>query len=69
MKKSEGQGGCFPRRSKAKVDESLPDLQNSLYHTKAKFNNDNKLLLHYSCKFFCSLKLVNLPAAITLFVK
>ena len=39
MKNSADQEGCYPLRLKAKVDNTLQDLQNSLYPTKAKFNN------------------------------
>ena len=39
MKNSADQGGCYPQRPKAEVDNTLQDLQNSSYPTKAKFNN------------------------------
>ena len=39
MKNSAEQGGCYPQRPKAKVDNTLRDLQNSSYPTKAEFNN------------------------------
>ena len=39
MKNSVDQGGCYPQRSKAEVDNTLRDLQNSSYPTKAEFNN------------------------------
>ena len=39
MKNSADQGGCYPQRPKAKVDNTLRDLQNSSYPTKAEFNN------------------------------
>ena len=39
MKNSADQGGCYPHRPKAEVDNTLRDLQNSSYPTKAKFNN------------------------------
>ena len=39
MKNSADQGGCYPQRPKAKVDNTLPDLQNSSYPTKAEYNN------------------------------
>ena len=39
MKNSGDRGGCYPRRSKAKVDNTLRGLQNSSYPTKAEFNN------------------------------
>ena len=39
MKNSADQGGCYPQRPKAEVDNTLRDLQNSSYSTKAEFNN------------------------------
>ena len=39
MKNSADQGGCYPQRPKAEVDDTLRDLQNSSYPTKAEFNN------------------------------
>ena len=39
MKNSADQGGCFPPRPKAEEDNTLRDLQNSSYPTKAEFNN------------------------------
>ena len=39
MKNSADQGGCYPPRPKAEVDNTLRDLQNSSYPTKASFNN------------------------------
>ena len=39
MKNSADQGGCYPKRPKAEVDNTLRDLQNSSYPTKAEFNN------------------------------
>ena len=39
MKNSADQGGCYPPRPKAEVDNTLRDLQNSSYRTKAEFNN------------------------------
>ena len=39
MKNSVDQGGCYPQRPKAEVDNTLRDLQNSSYPTKAEFNN------------------------------
>ena len=38
MKNSADQGGCYPQRPKAEVDNTLRDLQISSYLTKAKFN-------------------------------
>ena len=63
MKNSAGRGGCYPPSPKAEVDNTLQDLQNSSYTTKA------ELLLYYSIKILSLLKLVNLLAAIFLFVK
>ena len=37
MKNSADQGGCYPQRPKAEVDNTLRDLQNSSYPTKADF--------------------------------
>ena len=39
QKNSADQGGCYPQRPKAEVDNTLWDLQNSSYPTNAKFNN------------------------------
>ena len=39
MKNSADQGGCYPQRPKAKVDNPHRDLQNSSYPMKAEFNN------------------------------
>ena len=39
MKNSADQGGCYPQRLKAKVDNTLQDLQNFSYPMKAEFNN------------------------------
>ena len=39
MKNSADQGGRYPRRPKAEVDNTFRDLQNSSYPTKAEFNN------------------------------
>ena len=39
MKNSADQGGCYPKRPKAEVDNTLRDVQNSSYPTKAEFNN------------------------------
>ena len=38
MKNSADQGGCYPQRPKAEVDNTLRDLQNSSYPMKAEFN-------------------------------
>ena len=39
MKNSADRGGCYPQRPKAEVDNTLRDLKNSSYPTKAEFNN------------------------------
>ena len=39
MKNSAGRGECYPPRPSASVDNTLRDLQNSSYPTKAEFNN------------------------------
>ena len=49
MKNSADQGGCYPQRPKADVDNTLRDLQNSSYSTNAEFNN---CFYHYSFKIF-----------------
>ena len=38
MKNSADQGGCYPQRPKAEVDNNLRDLQNSSYPTKAEYS-------------------------------
>ena len=49
---SADQGGCYPQRPKAEVDNTLQDLQNSSYLTKAEFNNC--FIIH--SKYFLVLK-------------
>ena len=39
MKNSADQGGCYPQMPKNEVDNTLRDLKNSSYPTKAEFNN------------------------------
>ena len=39
MKNSADHGGCYPQRPKAEVDNTLRDLQDSSYPSKAEFNN------------------------------
>ena len=39
MKNSADQRGCYPQRPKAELDNTLRDMQNSLYPTKAEFND------------------------------
>ena len=62
MKNSADQGGCYPQRPKAEMDNTLRDLQNSSYPTKAEFNTE---LLYYLFKIFPPSKR---SFAITLFV-
>ena len=52
MKNSADQGGCYPQRPKAEVDNKLRDLQNFSYSTKAEFNNC--FIIH--SKYFLLLK-------------
>ena len=52
MKNSADQGGCYPQRPKTGVDNTLQDLQNSSYPTKAEFNNC--FIIH--SKYFLLLK-------------
>ena len=40
MKNSTDQGGCYPQRPKAEVDNTLRDLRNSSYTKKAEFNTE-----------------------------
>ena len=39
MKNCGARGGCYPSRPLAEADNSLRDLHNSSYDTKAEFNN------------------------------
>ena len=60
MKNSADQGGCYPQRPKAEVDNTLRDLQNSSYPTKVEFNNwfaihSKYLLVFKGVSPFCSL--------------
>ena len=52
MKNSADQGGFYPQRPKAEVDNTIRDLQNSSYPTKAEFNNC--FIIH--SKYFLLLK-------------
>ena len=52
MKNSAGRGGCYPPRPKAKVDNTIRDLQNSSYPMKAEFSNC--FIIH--SKYFQTLK-------------
>ena len=39
MKNEADRGGCYPQRTKAEVDNTLRELHNSLYPTRAEFIN------------------------------
>ena len=39
MKNYGDRGGCYPSRTKAEADNTLGDLHNSSYDTKAEFNS------------------------------
>ena len=52
MKNYADQGGCYPPKPKAEADNTLRDLHNSSYHTKAEFNNG--FIIH--SKYFQSSK-------------
>ena len=39
MKNSSDQGGCYPQRPKAEVDNTLLDPKTSSYAAEAEFNN------------------------------
>ena len=56
MKNSADQGGCYPQRQKAEVNNALQDLQNSSNPTQAEFNNC--FIIH--SKYFLTLKGVSL---------
>ena len=51
MKNSAGREECYPLRPKAEVDNTLRDLQNSSYPTKAEFNN---CFIIHSKYYLCS---------------
>ena len=60
MKNSADQGTCYPQKPKAEVDNTLQDLQNFSYPTKAEFNcfiihSKNVLLLKgaYMVNYVC----------------
>ena len=55
MKNSADEGGSYPQSPKAEVDNTLRDLQNSLYPVKAEFNN----CLIFHSKYFPVLKRVS----------
>ena len=52
MKNYAGRGGRYPPKPKAEADNTLRDVHNSSYHTKAVFNN---CFIIYS-EYFQSLK-------------
>ena len=62
MKNSADQGGCYPQRPKAEVDNTLRDLQNSSCPTKALLINHSKYfpvlegVSPFRSLFFCSPK-------------
>ena len=47
MKNSADQGGCYPQRPKAEVDNTLLDLQNSSYPTKAEIQDISSFLKEF----------------------
>ena len=49
MKNSADQGGCYPQRPKAEVDNTLRDLQNSSYPTKT----DSIIALLFIQNIYC----------------
>ena len=57
MKNSAGRRECYPPRLKAEVDNTLRDLQNSSYSTKAEFNNIIALLFIQNIFFAQTCKL------------
>ena len=67
MKNSAEQGGCYPQRPKAEVDNTLRDLQKSSYPTEVEFNNcfiiHSKyfLVCHFALCFFRSLNIISSP--------
>ena len=56
MKNYADRGGCYSPKLKAEVDNTLRDLHNSSYHTKAEFNNC--FIIH--SKYFQSSKNISL---------
>ena len=56
MKNSADQGGCYPQRPKAEVDNTLRDLQNSSYPTKAELlfiQNNSPFLKEFRHSALC----------------
>ena len=56
MKNYADRGGCYPPKPKAEADNTLRDLHNSSYHTKAEFNYC--FIIH--SKYFQSCKNISL---------
>ena len=56
MKNYANRGGCYLPKPKAEADNTLRDLHNSSYHTKAEFNNC--FIIH--SKYFQSSKNISL---------
>ena len=52
MKNYSDRGGCYPRKPKAEADNTLWDLHNSSYHTKAEFNNSKYFQSSKNIQFF-----------------
>ena len=52
MKNYADRGGCYPLKPKAEADNTLRDLHNSSYHTKAEFN----IFFYYLFKIFPELQ-------------
>ena len=69
MKNSAGRGECYPPKPKAEVDNTLRDLQNSSYPTKAELNSIIALLFIQNVIFAQTCILHNVLAAISLFVE
>jgi len=59
MKNSAGRGECYPPRPLASVDNTLRDLQNSSYPTKAECNNC--FIIHSKYFFAQTSKLYSWP--------
>ena len=51
MKNYADRGECYPPKSKAEANNTLRDLHNSSYHTKAEFNNYFIILSKYFQSF------------------
>ena len=57
MKNSAEQGGCYPQRPKAEVDNTLRDLQNSYFIIHLKYFPLLKGVSPFRSLFFHSLKI------------